>query len=414
MSDGKVGGTPSFNVDKHVTQPIKKSLSKTSQWLEKHSAKSVKSGTITELKNRIRQETSGSNVHGNLKRNIRSIVKGENLLSADLRDLNKNLGSIAKKVGQIAGYILLKGVTKTGRFMKSVVQAVDKKIQKHIGTNIPIPRKLDDKYGDANIHFLGGTTIPQDEISEDGRLMQRGGHYLLENNVIKTPQGDQIHVGTAELNNLAKEWVGLGGIASGKTFNEFVNDKMENNPEFKAVIETNKVRYFSDDDRKQAATTFENGKPMQIGLDSENTDVSDLKAGTYAFALGKDKLFMAPKTSTKSGRIQHSSFLKGGKAQSAGMIVVGDDGKIAGIRNQSGHYQPHKKEMAAILNHLKSNMPAEDFEKIHLSINVNTGWRIHVANFLHHKLHIKWGIVEKPAHEWLADYKPKPSTSPKA
>lgn len=255
----------------------------------------------------------------------------------------------------------------------SLSKTMEKKIEIQAAKNIPSQRKLDDKFGDLNIHFLGGTTLPQNEISENGRMMQKGGHYLLENNVIHTPQGDQIHVGTAELNNLAKDWVALGGIVSGKTFNEFVNDKMESSPEFKDVIETNRVRYFNDTERMQSAITFESGKPVQIGLDSKDSTKAGLKAGTYAFALGKDKLFMSPKMSTDKGRIQHSSFLRGGKVKSTGMIVVGDDGKISSIRNQSGHYQPRKKEMAAITNHFKSNIPAEDFDKIQISININRG-----------------------------------------
>lgn len=402
MTDWKIGDR-SFNIE-HFALSTGQNISRFRQWLEKQSEKSVKKGTLTEIKNRIQQEISGPTVHGNLKGNIKSIANGENLLSRDLQDVKKNLGYIVKGVSQLAGFALLKGTTKLGQSTESLAINLEKKIRKQILKDMPNPMRLDDKYGDANIHFLGGTTLPQDEISEDGSVMQKGGHYLLENNVITTPQGDQIHVGTAELNNLAKEWVSLGGIASGKTFNEFVNEKMASNPEFQAIIEANKIRYFNDVDRAQTATTFDGGKPMQIGLDANKSEVNGLKPGTYAFALGKDTFFMTPKISTEKGRIQHSSFLKGGKVLSAGMIVVGDDGKITSIRNQSGHYQPQKKEMAAILNHLKENMSDEDFRNIQLSLNMNMGWRIGVANFLDHELDIKWGIVQKPAHEWLASY----------
>lgn len=402
MSDWKIGKR-SFNIE-HFALASGQKISKFRQWLEKQSEKSVQKGTLTEVKNRIQQEIGGVSPHGNLMRNVISISNGENLLSKDLEKIKKNLGSILKGVGQLVGFVLLKGTTKVGQAVETLARVAAKKIQKHIFKDIPTPTKLHERYGDANIHFLGGTTLPQHEISENGSLMQNGGHYFLENNVITTPQGDQIHVATAELNNLAKEWMGLGGGASGKTFNEFINERIESNPELKAIIESSTIRYFNNVDRDQTATTFEGGRPIQIGLDASNSEVNTLNPGTYAFVLGKAKFFMTPKISTEKGRIQHSSFLKGGKALSAGMIVVGENGKIISIRNQSGHYQPQKKEMAAILKYLKSNMPDEDFKNIQLSLNMNMGWRIGVANFIDHKLDIKWGIIQKPAHEWLASH----------
>lgn len=234
-------------------------------------------------------------------------------------------------------------------------------------------------------------------------------NYKPETIVIQDDKGNQIHVYGTVLQSTVEEYkkyVLKKNKLNEKpdSFNQFVSDKIKSDPDFASIINTKKVRYFDDNELKRTKVTFEkNGKISQLGLDSQSEDGSYLNDGTYAFALGRKNLYMALKKPTATGLIQHSSFFSGGNVNSAGMIIV-KDGKIVALRNQSGHYCPHKNEMAAILIFLKGKLTDNDFKQIHVSVNVNTGWSVGVANFMKEHLNIKWGIVEKNAAKWLAEY----------
>lgn len=268
-----------------------------------------------------------------------------------------------------------------------------------------ISRRMQEKYRDAiPIYLLGGVSHPTKEVrpssakSSSRKPMQRIAHYFLEPHTIKTHSGKELHVDLSNMRYMADEWR-KSGLAEHMAFNEYLNQRMETDPKFRQAVEEHRVRYFSNQERHQTLVTFDAGIPKQIGLDSpKGKSLHQLEAGVnYAFVLGDRSLFMSPKGPSSEGKVQHSSFLRGAPVRSAGIITVDESGKIATLRNYSGHYAPNVQEIREILYYLKEKLEPDDFRRIQVSVSLRSGWRIALAHWMYDHLHIKWGIVTKPA-----------------
>lgn len=246
-------------------------------------------------------------------------------------------------------------------------------------------------------------------IAEDGTLVSNGG------------KSAEMHFYAKTLTSTYQEWkqkLKQRELSEKeKRFDIYVDSKMQIDPLFRAEIEKENVRFFHENELNQtkAVVTKENGI-QQIGLDNEDQTLKPLKRGTYAFVMGRqgDKtphpddyaLFLAVKENTDKGKIQHSSFLRGGKVVSAGIIEVNDQGKIEAIVQYSGHYLPTHQEMSIVIDYLKQHLEEEEFNKITLSINKYSGWGLKltmatntvVQKFFKYKLDL--GMVDFPANQW--------------
>lgn len=183
-------------------------------------------------------------------------------------------------------------------------------------------------------------------------------NYFFEGVSVKTKQGE-IYIYGMELKKYVGEWMDASDV---NNFQDFMTQKFEKNPSLASSLEKRSVRYFNDEERKQAKVEVIEGKLSQIGLDSKDDKIKPLKPGNYAFVIATvfDEETMSPKKvmiaslkkPTAQGLIQHSSFMKGGNVVSAGMLEIDNEGKIHSINDKSGHYTPTEKEMAQTLKYL--------------------------------------------------------------
>jgi hypothetical protein len=93
------------------------------------------------------------------------------------------------------------------------------------------------------------------------------------------------------------------------------------------------------------------------GSSTEPYDTSNLfskfmKQGWAIFVMDSSGRFFAAQH--KVGLFHHSSFLAGGNVAGAGEIKV-EGGRVKGITNKSGHYQPTTAEMMQVFAELESN-----------------------------------------------------------
>lgn len=148
------------------------------------------------------------------------------------------------------------------------------------------------------------------------------------------------------------------------SFQDFMAKKINHDPKLWKELKKKIVRYFSEEERKRTKVQIIKGKLCQIGIDQPNQGLRPLPPGQYAFVIGnvfdekgkkfKEVLCAAVKTRTKKGRIQHSSFFRGGNVVAAAMWKVHRKGKVT-LRQQSGHYCPTIKEIALALHYLKNH-----------------------------------------------------------
>lgn len=164
---------------------------------------------------------------------------------------------------------------------------------------------------------------------------------------------------------------------SDMTFQDYLSEQFNSDPTLVDKIYNNRVRYFSNHDLAQTKVHNIQGQCCQIGLDSNDDELKRMVAGSagveYIFVIiGEANLFVAKevnqedlnnipivnsmyaarKAKTHLGRVQHSSFTRGGNVLSAGSLLLAEDGSIESISDGSGHYHPQAKEMAICIQYL--------------------------------------------------------------
>jgi hypothetical protein len=271
-------------------------------------------------------------------------------------------------------------------------------------------RKNEDK--DLIIHHLGGLKVSSfDPTGKQLKLNMK--HYLYErvpiSIAVKGESGEvkrsEIFLYGMTLEKYVKEWIAK--TEAEETTDNFQNFAAKRLSEDSVEINQKKVRYFNDEERKKTEVVIDNGELMQIGLDNKNNEKKNLE-GTYAFVLAtvfdektkkmKKIMFATPKVSTEEGKIQHSSFLRGGNVLSAGMLKINTIGNMLTIYNHSGHYKPTDKEIAHIVKHLEES--GYDISKIHVNY-IKDDLFSRIINKM--QINIKWGIVQGRADKWLKE-----------
>jgi hypothetical protein len=263
--------------------------------------------------------------------------------------------------------------------------------------------KLAQQAWDLPVHFVGAVGHSKmQHVGEDGKSLDANSYrhemYSINNKVLVTDKDgkpilddkghqqfktipglpSEIHVYQNVLDKTYKEWEGqLNSPNAVPRFDLYVQKKLLDRTDlrFVATIRKNNVRYLNDADLSKTKLTIEkNGDLKQVGLTSTSDKPGPITrdGNDYAFVLGKNNavlndksraIYMTPKTQTDQGMINHSSFFRGGKVESAGMITM-DKGKIAMIEPLSGHYKPGDAEIAASLRYFRDNLPANDFNAI--------------------------------------------------
>lgn len=265
---------------------------------------------------------------------------------------------------------------------------------------------------DLKIHHLGGTNSASfDPLSSQVELDKSRYFYERvpvkvrikdENGVEKT---SQVFLYGNTLEKYAKEWV--AETENGETQELFSDFAARRIADDSVALDKTSVRYFTKEDRRRTEITVTDGKLTQLGLDQPE-DIKRELDGTYAFALGtvldpetktiKKMLFAAPKTQTNQGKIQHSSFFRGGNVLSAGMLEINSETSTLTIRNQSGHYKPTEKELAHVVKHLKDI--GYDISKIHVNYT-RFSFIYSIKNVFN--INLSWFLVQSRADKWLEE-----------
>lgn len=204
------------------------------------------------------------------------------------------------------------------------------------------------------IFHLGGTKMGSLDFHNTGKSM--ASRYFYERIPVKTPDGEIFLYGET-LKPYVKKWMkeSKSGAFKG-TFQDF----MAQHPNLSS-LSTENVRYLSQAERDQTEVSVVAGYLCQVGLDSTSTQKHILPDGNYAFVLAQThdkegnlqvKFYAALKGKSSKGKIQHSSFARGGNVVSAGILEI-SSGKIVNISNFSGHYRPTTKELIECLLFLK-------------------------------------------------------------
>jgi hypothetical protein len=252
------------------------------------------------------------------------------------------------------------------------------------------------------IFHLGGTRLGSVDLANTQKRMDEG--YFYERIPVQTSKGEVFIYGNT-LKPYVKNWMkdSRSGAFDG-TFQEY----METHPDLETLA-ASKVRYLSPQEQKQTEVSIVDGHLCQPGLDSTDTQPMNLPKGKYAFVIAdikdengklKPQLFAALKGDTSTGKIQHSSFARGGNVISAGTFEVESGGKIARISNFSGHYRPTKKELFLCLDYLQKN--GYDLQQCYVQHYANT-----LFMGLAHIIPIKgFAAVLMRADKWMAQYTP--------
>ncbi len=128
-----------------------------------------------------------------------------------------------------------------------------------------------------------------------------------------------------------------------------------------AVIQSNSPRadhrvvYLCTEEQREphAAQFTADGRIQLSGVNVDTTKATGKEQGRYAFALLPSGRFLLHEHT--SGLFQHSSFAGGGSALCTGMVAI-KKGKIAYIRNHSGHYRPTEANYLNVLKTLPANV----------------------------------------------------------
>lgn len=256
---------------------------------------------------------------------------------------------------------------------------------------------------EAEIFHLGGTVNPTFDPTNKGCKLDNK-NYFYERIAVKTKDG-HIHTYGNSLKEFVEKW--MEEVRTGKTEENFQKwmEKCSEEVGVQKKLKEVAVYYFNDLERQQTEVHIGGGSLAQRGLGSDKEGLKPLK-GEYAFVVGEfwnesthqieTKFYATPKIQTEKGKIQHTSFLRGGNVRSAGMFVITDEKQMVHIRNQSGHYKPGEKEMAYLLKHLKES--GYDISKIHLQCFRNRFFRF---ASLYLKIDIKWGVLTQSGETWF-------------
>ncbi|MBA3237875.1 MAG: hypothetical protein H0T62_05930 [Parachlamydiaceae bacterium] len=249
----------------------------------------------------------------------------------------------------------------------------------------------------ANESILVGSLMWANEAVKDGKEMLYE-RYFYEGISLTNETGVEQHIYGPVLEQTGQEWADTMKTLS---FNEYVQEKQELDVEFATKMSKENVRYFNDEEREQTQVHWVDGALWQIGLDSEKTEISQVPEGVYAFVLGNEQLYITPKIITKKGKIQHSSFLRGGPVRSAGKLQVGADGNIVWLSNDSGHYRPEDAEMAGVLNFVKEQAPENIFSRIWVRTKSSEAWIPNPPLVRDYELSQIDPEYDEPVFEWL-------------
>ncbi len=102
-----------------------------------------------------------------------------------------------------------------------------------------------------------------------------------------------------------------------------------------------------------SVTYFDNTQREDARLEVRGGKIA--KAKSESPALVDDNIFVMDQQNVlyggekKAGKIQHSTFLAGMPARSAGHLIISSDGTLTTLTNESGHYRPGKREMEAVV-----------------------------------------------------------------
>lgn len=252
--------------------------------------------------------------------------------------------------------------------------------------------------GEEKAVLLGSLTWAKEAVP--GGKEMRSERYFYEGISLVDKSGNEMHIYGLVLEKAGQEWANSTAKVS---FNEYVLAKEEWDAEFAKMIDTEKVRYFSDEEREQTRVHFVNGALWQIGLDGERNEIAQVPEGGYAFVLGNEQLYLTPKIVTKKGKIQHSSFFRGGPVRAAGKMQVGPDGRIVWLSDDSGHYRPSHSATAEALQFFHSQMPTGFFEKIWVRIKPDEAWE-DPASFMDYDASEVDKESDVPVKKWLAPF----------
>lgn len=147
--------------------------------------------------------------------------------------------------------------------------------------------------------------------------------------------------------DLEREWLKWQNDPTSLSFNEWRKNKQL------VGISPNQVKYLNADERKQYEVTFVEGMAMREGIPfNSSSEVSIFSGkGIAIYALSADgKLYVG---SHDKGKFHHSSFLAGAPVIGAGEIQMDEEGQIIFLSPNSGHYNPSKKELLAVLQWLQ-------------------------------------------------------------
>jgi hypothetical protein len=249
--------------------------------------------------------------------------------------------------------------------------------------------------GEKDTKILGSLAWAKESV-EGGKEMFYE-RYFYEGVSLEDKEGKELHIYGPVLEETGQEWADTMPSVS---FSDFVQVKQESNEEFAREIDKQNVRYFTDEERDHTRVHWVNGALWQIGLDSNREEIAQVPEAAYAFVLGSDHLYIAPKIVTKKGKIQHSSFLRGGPVRSAGMLKVGPDGYVEWVSNDSGHYRPDTIEVNEALRFVESQTSKEFFMKIWVITKTESEWSSQPPSEKN-KLDMD---LDVPVLEWLQRY----------
>lgn len=222
--------------------------------------------------------------------------------------------------------------------------------------------------------------------------------YFYEAVSLSDDVGNELHIYGPTLEETGKEWANTFPEIS---FNDFFRLKIQQDEEFAEVIHKEKVRYFNDDERQQTEVHFKKGKLWQRGLDSGEHELTLVPEGVYAFVLGEEKLYLTPKIVTMKGKIQHSSFFRGGPVLSAGKISIGVEGDLLWMSNDSGHYRPEELEVVQLLNFINQRMSKKKFNKVWIRIKPAEAWNPSTSIDRNYDLKEVDKKYDLPVRKWL-------------
>lgn len=244
-----------------------------------------------------------------------------------------------------------------------------------------------------------GTLIWAKEAVQGGKEM-RSERYFYEGITLIDEAGNELHIYGPVLEKTGQEWADAMLDVS---FNHYVLAKKESDPEFAKMIDAENVRYFSDKEREQTQVYWLNGVMWQIGLDSGRNEIAQVPEGEYAFVLGNNQLYITPKIVTNRGKIQHSSFFRGGPVRAAGKIQVGPDGGIVWLSDDSGHYRPGNSATADVLCFIQTKVPATIFERLWVRIKPDEAWE-DPASFRNYDAKDIDRENDVPVMKWLQEF----------